>query len=322
MRLIIVLAALFAAAMLALVAVERHQSTRLSHAWTISGAIENFSCLYLGACPGLHEYEMRAHMRKRVRDRVPAGFETPLRAEPAPSEERRAAAEAILQCNYDDFGRHFEPPFVTGPGLAWAEGEPPPAALVDLAEAGDAQAQWELGYGMASDRAFAGQHTMAESFAWIMRAADGGSAAAQAEAGAAFAFGEFDQDIDFARARSLLRAAVAQGEPAAMASLAILPPEDRRPLGDYAAERLDLELESARACHQDAAVLIAERLVSFGRGFEMDMDLSHAIYDRLLGLEPVRAPALEARRGGEPDVAESHPGVLDAPTPDAGSESR
>lgn len=108
-----------------------------------------------------------------------------------------------------------------------------------------------------------------------------------------------------------------------MASTAILPPEDRRPLEDYAAERLDLELESARACHQDAAVLIAERLVSFGRGFEIDRGLSHAIYDRLLGLDPVRAPAFAAQRGDEPDVAETHLSALfDAPIPDGGSDWR
>jgi len=305
MRLIIVLAAMFAAAMLALVALERHQTTSLSHGWTVSGAVEDFSCRYLGECSWLRDYEMRASMRKGLRDRVPAGFETPLRAEPAPSAERRAAAEAILQCSYEDFDRTAERAFLTVTGLEWAESEPAPGALIALAEAGDPQAQWELGYGIASDQAFTGEHTMEQGFDWVLRAADAGHPVAQSQAGAAFAFGYYDQDIDFARARSLLRAAAAQGEPAAMASLAILPPEDRRPLQDYAAERLDLELESARACHQDAAVLIAERLVSFGRGFEIDRDLSHAIYDRVLGLDPVRAPALAARRGGEPDGVES-----------------
>lgn len=255
---------------------------------------ETVTCRMFGGCYiETGEWETYRPDRYHLLSTVNVSFFPPQWAEPQPSPERLLHAEAILECDTTDFERTEEVVFLTSPGQAWIDGSPIPDGLLALAETGDAQAQWEIAFGLISGQT--GETSRAieeEGFAWMLRAAGNGHLDALNEVGAAHLYGYFYQDIDFDRSREFLARAADQGDPLAMLSLATMPPRSGQSLEIYASERLDYELQSARSCYRDAAILVAARLRQAGRGFEMNHELANAILDQIVGDEVVERPAL------------------------------
>lgn len=195
--------------------------TDLYGAQSTQGWIARFKCHWLNQCDRYENMATRFQILQRGASRVNA----PIHAEPVPTPENQRRAEAILECSYEDFDGHEDIEFQFPASQNWVQGEAPPAALLEAAEDGDAQALWELGFQLAGGHAGEAMNvTEREAFEYISRAADLGHPLAQAEAGAAYLHGYWGQDIDTARAREHLRAAVDNGDTIAMLSLSQTPP--------------------------------------------------------------------------------------------------
>jgi hypothetical protein len=244
--------------------------------------ISSIRCNWFGDCSWISAVTMRESLIDGMLGQVLYGYIPPQSAEPEPSAENQARAQAILECCYQDFEQQTFLTPLTDAGQSWSSGEPPPDALVAMAEGENPQALWELGYLLATGQSgVPTPENDQQAFEYIVRAAELGHPIALAEAGAAFRFGYFDQDIDIPRAREYLRAASDQGEVVAMLTLATLPPQDGQPLEDYAVEKLELELQSATECYRDAAIMVSRRLIEGQRGLEQDQDLAEMILRRV-----------------------------------------
>lgn len=244
------------------------------------GWMARFKCDWLNQCDQYENMVARFQTLQRGSYRVNAQ----LHAEAVLTPENQRRAEAILECSYEDFARHEEVEIKNPASQSWVQGEAPPAALLEAAEGGDAQALWELGFQLAGGQAGDAMNvTEQEAFEYVLRAADLDHPLTQAEAGAAYLHGYWGQDIDTARAREYLRAAVDNGDTIAMLSLSKTPPADGQSLEAYAAEKLDLELQSATACYEYAAIQIAARLYTGDRGLQADPRLANHILDRVGG---------------------------------------
>lgn len=220
------------------------------------------------------------------------GFLVPPWADPEPAPEQKARLQALLTCTNEDLNAGSEYAWPTQRSLYWDEGAPPPPTMIVRAEAGDADTMFDLGFGYLSGYSNLEDMEAAErGFEWMVRAAELGHVMAQTELGAAYSFGYFGQNVDYPAAREHLSAATEAGDPFAMLSLALLPPEQGQDLRQYAQARLELELQSAELCHNEAIAHIIERL-RYGRGLAPDPALASSISRRLLGIDAVGQPEL------------------------------
>jgi hypothetical protein len=250
----------------------------------ISSAREPGPCAYFGQCGpgrrGLDRAEARGRVLETLTDRP--DFLTP--HHPAPSAHRRAAAQSILDCSVDAFDASTRSTARTREGLRWVAGigRTPSDALVDRAEAGDPDAQLDLALGYLQ------RGSAEEAVEWVRRAAESGDP----EAMAVLALALREPPVDaatLAEARAWNERAVAAAHPEALAAQALvfLEPEDDP--AAFQARQLDLLLDAARLCHEPAALMIADRLMSAGRGFAADPGLADAILHRVTG-DAVFAP--------------------------------
>lgn len=218
------------------------------------------------------------------------GFLVPPWAEPAPDPDRQAQLESLLSCTNEDLSEGSSYTWPTRNSLYWTEGAPPPPVMLERAEAGDADTLFDLGFGYLSGHSdLEDTQATEQGFAWMIRAAEHGHVMAHTELGAAYAFGYFGQNVDYPAARRHLSAAVEAGDPVAMLSLALLPPEQGQDLRQYAQARLELELRSAGLCHDEAIAHTIARLRS-GRGLAPDPQMADRIARRVTGIEAIGEP--------------------------------
>lgn len=224
------------------------------------------------------------------------GFLVPPRAEPEPTPSRQNRLNTLLSCSNDELSASSEYRWPTQNSLYWDEDAPPPPMMIERAEAGDAEVMFDLAYGYLSGQSdLEDNEADALGFEWLLRAAEHGHTLAQNELGAAYSYGYFGQNIDYPTARQYLLAASESGDPLAMLSLALLPPEQGQDLSQYAEARLELELRSAELCHAEALAHIVDRL-RYGRGLTADPVLAQRIAQRVTGIATV----------GEPGRPDSH----------------
>ncbi len=151
----------------------------------------------------------------------------------------------------------------------WTETGSPPAALLARAEAGDLDAQYDLGLGAT----YLEDETLAAELApWLDRAADAGHVEAMTVRGAELISQNAPWGPTDEQGLSYLEAAIEEGSVIAMSLAAYAAPREGEDLNAYAQKRLNWEMQAAAECEPDAMFRIGWRL-STGRGLPRDRDL-------------------------------------------------
>ena len=253
--------------------------------------VEEFMCALSGGCYSVEAKAVSPYYAQQANLRPgDLGFLVQHWAEPDPDPHRQERVRNLLNCTQEaryEAGNYDWP---TQESLYWQEGSPPPPTMIERAERGDADTMFDLGFGYLSGHSHLQGLAQEEAgLEWLHRAADEGHMIANTELGATYMYGYFGQHVDYAVARRFLSEAVQSGDPMAMLSLALLPPEPGEQLHEYAERRLELELRSAELCYDQAIAHIVTRLEA-GRGLEPDPKLARVITYHIAGIEVVGAP--------------------------------
>lgn len=260
---------------------------------TFPQLLERMYCRAIGGCYSYEGYGLDSYMAQQsIENFIPShpGFITPPWAEPEPTQDRQSRVQNLLLCTNETLFAVSEYDWPTQRSLYWNAGEAAPIALVERAENGDADSMFDLAYGYLSGHSdLSAEESDQIGFEWLLRAAENGHLLANAESGAAYAFGYYRQNIDSQSARRFLNIAVEAEDPVAMLTLALLPPAPGEDLPDYADNRLELELRSAELCYSEGLAHIIRRLRS-ARGFELDFLLANRIARRANGIDVVGEP--------------------------------